>query len=100
MSYYAIIDDTPRGDVATTSGWWEFGEWADTLDLDKYNEIVVLSEHGLSDKPLSLARQLAAAIVAAKPSRDVASIAAGLIKIIAASSTTDDDGVIVISDGA
>jgi hypothetical protein len=50
------------GFVGTTSGWLQFGTWADTLDVGAYERVVHCWEHGFVNQPGDLAKQLADAL--------------------------------------
>lgn len=71
MSMYAQSDENgPQEQVATNTGWSQFGDWADGLDVGTYPAIVQLWEHGHSTSLADLEGQLATAIKAHPPADD------------------------------
>lgn len=62
MSYDLVLGGDVQMDLATTSGWLSVKIWGDTLSEDKYDEILQLTEHGLSQDIPRLTQQLTQAI--------------------------------------
>lgn len=101
MSLYATIiigedpsDERDGGDVATNSGWYDFGEWIATLD--GIDELRNLAHHGWSDDGLQLLADIDGAIEGGNPTPDQRSIASGLRRIAAG---MQPGSVVTISDG-
>lgn len=65
--------------VATNSGWTDFGDWVDTLPLKGYRRVIELWEHGVTFHVAELASQLRRAVKNRKPPKDVRSVAEGVI---------------------
>jgi hypothetical protein len=93
---YDITNEHGDGDqVATTTGWNEFCDWVDGLDIDDYLEVKHLAQHGWERDLPDLKDQLVKARQEAKPDPDVDSIVFGIIKFIA----THPSEIIMISNG-
>jgi hypothetical protein len=73
---------TPGVDVATNSGWVEFGAWVDTFpEGDEYLRPIQLWEHGSSFHTEELIAQLKRAFKTMKPSKYVRSVAENVIAL-------------------
>ena len=96
MSYHAVIDGKPVGDIASTLGMGDFGRWVDSLDADTYPELCHLREHGWSQTPAKVLDELRAATAEGAMDASARSVADGLIRII---SDNPDAHTLVISDG-
>ena len=62
MSYYVAFDGELSDQVATNTGWADFGRWVDDLDDKVYPELVHLREHGWSQRLDSLGADLVDAV--------------------------------------
>lgn len=94
MSYYIQNDGDLGPQVASNSGWGDFGRWTDSLNPDDYGEVIGLYGNGWSDKPTDLASQLKDAQVISPPfDKETADVLSELI------STIDAKTVVSITDG-
>jgi hypothetical protein len=69
------------GFVGTSSGWTEFGGFADTLDVGKFEEVIHLWEHGYT-KPLDALEKQLVAIVKLKMKPGAKAVAEALLGIV------------------
>ncbi len=58
MSYEIMTEDQEGTAVATNTGWSDFCEWAETLDLENYFEVRHLAEHGFEKDLKELAEEI------------------------------------------
>lgn len=80
---YDIVNEHGDGDqVATITGWSDFCDWADTLDIDKYPEIKHFCVQGWERDLDELRDQLEEASKVAGVSVDIVSTASGIIDFI------------------
>lgn len=79
MGLKVIIGGTDERDLATGKGWDDFCKFCDDLSLDKYEEIIRFSEHGLSQELDDLKSQLVLARKSENPDADIAEVMDGLI---------------------
>lgn len=93
MSIYAGFGKGPPTILASNTGWSQFGDWVDGLDVDEFSEVVHLWEHGWSQEGKTLSAQLSKAIESNQPDGDVKPIAENLVSLVAG------EEVIVITDG-
>lgn len=54
------------GDLGTTKAWGNFSRWVDSLPLEGHEALVTLVEHGWTNDPEALKRQLGQALGAAR----------------------------------
>jgi hypothetical protein len=69
MGLYLVVNDNPPHDIATATGWGYVVQWANSLDLHDYEEIVRFIEHGHSTDLPRLASELSTAIRKQPPRR-------------------------------
>ena len=62
MSLDIYVNEHYSGPMATEAGWGKFVDWADTLELEPYEEIVKLAEHQIVDQVALLKQQLTTAL--------------------------------------
>ena len=67
MGYYIVVGGDHIEPLATTYGWKQFKEWAVTLPLPDYFDIVHLAEHAVGENLADLVSQLEAAIKPGSP---------------------------------
>jgi hypothetical protein len=79
VSYAIYVNETDVGPMASIHGWMEFCDWAYTLDLDDYGEIVYLTEHLYSGELSVLRKQLKAILKKDPPKRDLSVLVRRLI---------------------
>ena len=97
MSQFLLADDKYVGDVASNSGWTDVGLWANTLDLEKYPNLIAFVEHGWCQTPQALIAELEAAVGDdPSPVASVAQTAQGLLETLRGVSDAD---VLVVTDG-
>lgn len=46
MSYYLVIDNKTFDQIGSSAGYSDFGRWVDSIDAERYLELVHLYEHG------------------------------------------------------
>ena len=69
--------------VATNTGWLEFGKWVDSLPTEeRYRHIICLWEYGYEYAVKKLGRQLERAIAETKAPKNVGSVAEGIVHLI------------------
>jgi hypothetical protein len=95
-----VVNDEFAGDLTSATGWGGFIDWADTLELDGYEEIIRLAEHGLSSNLPRLASELDAALANVPPRRHGTKEVALAILAAVSNSKHEEQGFIIISDGA
>jgi len=100
MGYAVYINEKYVGDAATTLGWQDFVDWADTLPVTKYRDVVHLAEHGWTQNIGPLAKQLAEAILEEPPDEQHTKKTARLILKLLTDVSEPAISVLVISDGA
>lgn len=81
MSIYAQAEEN-QSQIASNSGWSEFGNWTDGLDVNRYGAIVALWEHGIWEDLATLNKQLRMAQQSEPPSEDVQKIIDEIIEFI------------------
>ena len=96
MSYYAELDNAKKtgGDVATNSGWSQFREWVEDLDIECV-QLQHLAEHGWSQNLKQLESDIRGALDESPDSAN-ADIAEGLLAILDGKA---DAEVLVVTDG-
>lgn len=93
MTLHVIVDTKECGQVATTTGWSEFFDWA---DVQGYFELAHLVYHGFATRLNLLVNDIDAAIAKSNPPPDVKSIARAIQKIARAN---PQGKVLIVSDG-
>jgi hypothetical protein len=68
MGFFMVVNDA-IDDLTSTSGWGRFIDWTEGLDLERFEEVVRLAEHGHSTDLERLAVELQAALAIAPPRR-------------------------------
>ncbi len=58
MSYEIMTEDKEATSVATNTGWSDFCEWGESLDLENYFEVHHLVEHGWEKDLKELAEEI------------------------------------------
>ncbi len=81
MSIYLSCDGNEPLFLASNLGWSEFGDWADKLDAEKYQQVVTLWEHGISQEVDDLQKQLKSAIADESPDANTADVATSLLEL-------------------
>jgi hypothetical protein len=98
--HYEIDENDDAGHAASTHGWAMFIDWAETLDLEKYEEVIRFAEHGQSTDIQRLETELSAALANSAPDDStVKSTAKNLLKTIR-NNAYDEGSYIIITDGA
>ena len=82
-------------DVATTTGWSDFQDWATAVDPTVSPALYDFGEDAFTEEPAEVAKELRKALVSDPPPAPVASVAKGLLAVLDGSAS---DGVLVISD--
>lgn len=83
MSYYLNIDGEQVGQLASNSGWGDFGRWAESLDADNHGEVALLYRNGGSDTLDTLETELRDAMKTSPPEAgDTRATAESLLKMI------------------
>ena len=95
MRYYLQIDDAEPTQIASNKGYDDLCRWADTLPVDRFGEVVTLTEHGLSQDVARLRQQLAQAAQAQPPAASVLSTVRGLVGLLEGVRAT----VVTVTDG-
>jgi hypothetical protein len=72
---------TPGMDIASNRGWGDFGAWADKLQVSDYPHIVQLWEHGYTGPVKAIVPELRKAVLSARPSKNVRSVAENLLTL-------------------
>jgi hypothetical protein len=97
MSIYANFENGTQQQLASNTGWSQFGEWVDARDAQHSIQLVQLWEHGISEELPALQSQLQDAIKRApSDNEDVMSVADGLLDFVKARGRAD---VLIISNG-
>lgn len=78
MSFYIQIDGEQQDQIASNTGWGDYGRWVKLLDPDEFPETRSLYEDGWAN-PAELIAELPLAIEAEKPDEDVSSVVDSLI---------------------
>lgn len=81
MSIYAVSDDDELVQIASNSGWSQFGDWAETLDAKEFPAIVGLWEHGIYEPALQLESEMKGAQERMEPIEDVVGIIEELLTV-------------------
>lgn len=97
MGYYIVVGGDHIEPLATTYGWKLFKEWAVTLPLPDYFDIVHLAEHAVGENVADLADQLEAAI---KPGSTVQPTVEGVREIAVDLVKSLRDGLVINPDSA
>ena len=87
MAIYAQFDENgAQEQVATNTGWSQFGDWADDQDVADYPALVQLWEHGhstsLKDVHVELGKALQGHTLPYNPEGDLRAIMEGLQKAV------------------
>lgn len=98
MSLYMVVNDHPT-DLSSASGWGLVLDWAEQLDLARYEEIVRLTEHGESTNLPRLAGELADALKNSPPALDATRELAQHVHDTVKDVAKEENGYILISDG-
>lgn len=65
MSLYAQFDDDgPQMQIASNTGWSDFGAWIESLDVGAFPELISLWEYGQSNNIMQLGKEIANALAA------------------------------------
>lgn len=96
MSFYLQIDGENDDQIATNTGWGDYGRWAKTLDPGKFREVRDLYELGWSDEPESLIAELKDAADEFSPDADVLSIVNTILELL---DDAKDATVVSVTDG-
>ncbi len=93
MSLY-VDDEQFAGDLATNSGWYEFGQWTGDLSTKDFELVIHLWEHGWVDDLKILAKQLRKAAQIHVPPEGVDEVIQAILRAIRTASN-----VVWVSDG-
>lgn len=98
MSYFLQIGaNGGPSQIASNTGYGDFGRWAETLDPKKFPEVIHLYTYGWCQHLTALEKQLADAMKVAKPSASVADTIKTIIGLLstagAAECCTVTDGI-------
>lgn len=96
MTLALIIDGEFAADVATNSGWSDFCDWTDALDLAIYPELIHLVDFGWVDNLPMLQKQIEDGIREIRPGASAMEVATGLLKELRKAKKAE---YIIISDG-
>lgn len=97
MSTYAQFDeDGEQYQIASNTGWSEFGDWCESLDVEQFPNIVQLFEHGATEDLPALAEEMPKALEANPPDDKTAGVADNLLQALRAN---EGAGVILITNG-
>ena len=96
MSITIAIDDGASDEVATNRGWGDFCRWAETLGVERFHDIVHLTERGWSEPADEFVRQLRAAVAESPPDAGTAVVAACVIELL---SSVGADAVVLVTNG-
>jgi hypothetical protein len=94
MSQYTVVDDDLPAEVASNTGWGQFTDWVNGLDVNGLEELHHLAAYGWSQDVKPLAEQLAKAIKEGNPSPDVTDVGETLLAQI-----RDGGDVVTITNG-
>ena len=97
MSIYASFDNENQEQVASNTGWSQFGNWVETLDANLFDQLIVLWEHGWSQEVPTLATELAFALHSVPPQE--ATISATGQLLLAALKHNQEAEAVFIGDG-
>lgn len=89
-------DDRPQIEVATNLGWAQFIEHVQGLDIDDYQELYQLAEHGVTDDSDSLIDELSIAIDVSGMDDAVLGVAQNVLGIVL---EAESDDVILATNG-
>jgi len=96
MSQYLSTTEREMVQIASNMGWSEFCDWVDTTEIDDYPWMHNLVLHGFANDAESLADEIETAIEDASPSKDVASVAEGIVEFARGH---EDAEIIIVSNG-
>lgn len=96
MSQYIHDENDNQEQIASNSGYGDFGRWVDTLDTALYRRVVHLREYGWSQSPKEVGEQLARALSNNEPTPDVRDIA---LTIVDFCKTNGESEIVLVSDG-
>jgi hypothetical protein len=96
MTMALSIEGRAVGDVATNTGWRDFGEWV--AELEGADDLRHLTEYGWYEGDLQLIEdQLAESLESAEPTPDQKSVGDGILTFV--QDREPSATVIVVSDG-
>lgn len=70
MSVYITFDETPGQQLASNSGWSDFGRWVETLDAETYPALCALWDHGEFEPVSAVLTDVRSARAASPPDDD------------------------------
>lgn len=94
MSIYATIDDNDPEFFSSNNGWKDVSEWADSLNVDQFGDVVHLTEHGYVDDAGKLQLQLQSAVKQSPPPPEVGATVLELIELL-----DGESGEVIVTSG-
>ena len=98
MTMSAYLNTEYAGEVANLAGWFEFGQWAESLPLPRYEEVRGMWEDGWTEQIDDLRAQITQAVVDHPPAAPVREVVDALL--VATAGHPVHDCVLIVSDGA
>lgn len=97
MSTYAQFDEVgEQYQVASNTGWSEFGDWCESLDAEQFPNVVQLFEHGVTEDLRGLASELLVALEENSPDEKTMGVVNNLLEAL---KTNEGAGAILITSG-
>ncbi len=96
MSEYVSTTEQEMVQVATTTGWSDFCDWIDELDVDESPWLHHLVTFGFANDAEMLFDEIETAIRNSKPSVDVKDVAAGFLEFLG---EHQDAEIVIIGNG-
>lgn len=96
MSFYLQVDGIQVDQIASNTGWGDFGRWAKLLDPDQFGEVRSLYENGWTDEPAKLMDELGDASKDENLDADCASVVSAIIITLEGRENSE---VVSVTDG-
>ena len=97
MSVYLASSEDPGDQVASNTGWGDFGTWVETLDAAAYPDLCHLWDHGWAEPASAVRDQLAAARHATPPADPTVAATCALVAVTLGD--FEADYPVVVSNG-
>jgi hypothetical protein len=97
MTYYLFVGGKEQRPLATTTGWYDFKQWAAGLNAIDYPQLIHLVDWGWAQQLDQLMRELKMAIIASPPM--LASVDATLRSLMDSVAFSEGASSVFVSDG-
>jgi hypothetical protein len=94
MSIYASINGNDSEFFSSNLGWQNVTEWASELDVEKFEDLIHLVEHGYTDDAQKLLEQIRLAIDEDKPDKKIHATLFELLRLL-----DGETGEVIIDSG-